>query len=42
MSADATYRISPRGIETVEAEATRMARLVDDARARNLIRDTGR
>lgn len=33
------YAISPRGIEVVEAEATRMAELVDAARARNLVRD---
>jgi len=36
------YAISPRGIEVVEAEATRMAALVDAARARDLIKDGGR
>jgi DNA-binding PadR family transcriptional regulator len=35
------YAISPRGIEVVEAEATRMARLVDAARTRNLVRESG-
>ncbi len=33
------YAISPLGIETVEAEATRMARLVAQARARDLVKD---
>jgi DNA-binding PadR family transcriptional regulator len=36
------YAISPLGIETVEAEATRMAALVDAARARDLVKDLGR
>lgn len=34
------YAISARGVETVEAEATRMAALVDAARARDLVKDT--
>jgi hypothetical protein len=33
------YAISPLGIEAVEAEATRMARLVAQARARDLVKD---
>ncbi len=36
------YRISALGVETVEAEATRMAGLVDAARARNLVKDASR
>lgn len=36
------YRISALGVETVEAEATRMAGLVDAARARNLLKDASR
>jgi len=36
------YGISPRGLEVVEAEATRMAALVDAARARNLVKDPSR
>lgn len=36
------YAIAPRGIEVVEAEATRMAALVDAARARDLVKDTSR
>ena len=36
------YRISALGFEAVKAEATRMARLVDDARARNLVKDPSR
>lgn len=36
------YAIAPRGIEMVEAEATRMAALVDAARARDLVKDAGR
>ena len=35
------YRISALGIETVEAEATRMAGLVEAARARDLVKDGG-
>jgi DNA-binding PadR family transcriptional regulator len=36
------YAISALGIETVEAEATRMAALVDAARARHLVKDSSR
>jgi DNA-binding PadR family transcriptional regulator len=36
------YRISALGVETVEAEATRMAGLVDAARARYLVKDASR
>ena len=36
------YRISALGVEAVEAEATRMAGLVDAARARNLVKDPSR
>lgn len=36
------YAIAPAGIEAVEAEATRMAALVDAARARDLVKDTNR
>ncbi|MCH7824593.1 MAG: helix-turn-helix transcriptional regulator [Acidobacteria bacterium] len=36
------YRISALGIEAVKAEATRMARLVDAARARDLVKDPSR
>jgi DNA-binding PadR family transcriptional regulator len=36
------YRIAPLGVETVAAEATRMAALVDAARDRDLVREPGR
>jgi DNA-binding PadR family transcriptional regulator len=36
------YRISPLGVETVAAEATRMAALVDAARDRDLVKEPGR
>ncbi len=36
------YAISALGIEAVEAEATRMAALVDAARARDLVKVSGR